>query len=652
MSLFKQLLVGITLFALLIFTGSFVVGLESSREQLNNQLSSHAQDAATALGVSLTPHIDDPVMIELLLNSIFDSGYYSSIRLIDQRTGQALDERVSNIRQSSVPDWFTGLVRLQPGIGEAVVMRGWEQAARVEVVSHPQFALERLWKGTLGSLLWLLLCSVASLALGAWLLGRQLRPLIYMVEQSLAITRREFISLPDLPSTPEFRRVVEAMNLMVEKLKALFAEEARRTEELRVQAYQDSLTGLANRRAFDMHVQDQLNDTDISDGYLLLVRICDLAGLNQKIGGERTDRLLAALAEQLLQICPSTDDEGGFQAARVRGGEFAMFMPGLLRFEAQTMAEELALAIENLHTIGEAPSTPVAHLGLVPFQHGDSLSALMRLGDQALCDAENQGLGGYSMAQWQHGQVLADDRHVWFERLDQALSGGQVALYLQPTHDARDTSRILHHKVLARLQGATGEPIAAGQFLPWLNRFGWSGRLDRLMLRKVFESLPRSDVPLALNLSTGTLSNLELLKELLQPLPDAGGKLILEVEESQLQASVELEALAGLLAGHGCLLGVQHFGGRFSMIGNLSRLGLAYLKVDGSFIRQIDQEDDKCLFIESLQRAANSIDLPLIAERVETAGELHVLAEMGIHGVTGRLFGEPQPSAVFIGKQA
>ncbi|QLF94323.1 EAL domain-containing protein [Pseudomonas sp. ABC1] len=649
MSLFKQLLVGIMLFTLLIFTGSFVVNLESSREQLNNQLSSHAQDAATALGVSLTPHIDDPVMIELLLNSIFDSGYYSSIRLIDQKNGQVLDERVSNLQQSSAPEWFAGLVRLQPGLGEAVVMRGWEQAARVEVVSHPQFALARLWKSTLGSLLWLLLCSASSLLLGAWLLRRQLRPLNYMVEQSQAITRREFISLPDLPSTPEFRRVVEAMNLMVEKLKALFAEEAKRTEELRVQAYQDGLTGLSNRRAFDMHVQNHLDDADMPNGYLLLIRICDLAGLNQKIGGERTDRLLAALAEQMRHVCPSTEDDSSLSAARVRGGEFALFMPGLLRLEAEKMAEELALAIENLHTIGEAPARPVAHLGLVPFQRGDSLPALMRLGDQALCSAENQGLGRYSLAEWQRGQVLADDRHIWFERLDQALSKDQVALYLQSTHDARNTSAVLHHKVLARLLGAGGEPIAAGQFLPWLNRFGWSERLDRLMVQKVLELLPHSDVPLALNLSTGTLRNLELVGALLQPLSNAAGKLILEVEESQLQANVDLDALAGLLAGHGCQLGVQHFGGRFSMIGNLSRLGLAYLKVDGSFIRQIDQEQDKCLFIEALQRAANSIDLPLIAERVETEGELKVLADMGVHGVAGRLFGEPQPSATVIG---
>ena len=75
----------------------------------------------------------------------------------------------------------------------------------------------------------------------------------------------------------------------------------------------------------------------------------------------------------------------------------------------------------------------------------------------------------------------------------------------------------------------------------------------------------------------------------------------------------------------------------------LARLGLAYLKIDGSYIRSIDLESDKRLFIEAIQRAAHSIDLPLIAERVETEGELSVIREMGLYGVQGQLFGEPKP---------
>ena len=83
MSLRKQLFLAICLFLLVAFSGSFFVSLESSREQMLGQLRSHAQDAATALGLSLTTQIDDPAMIELMVSSIFDSGYFSSIRVIN-----------------------------------------------------------------------------------------------------------------------------------------------------------------------------------------------------------------------------------------------------------------------------------------------------------------------------------------------------------------------------------------------------------------------------------------------------------------------------------------------------------------------------------------------------------------------------------------
>ena len=73
-------------------------------------------------------------------------------------------------------------------------------------------------------------------------------------------------------------------------------------------------------------------------------------------------------------------------------------------------------------------------------------------------------------------------------------------------------------------------------------------------------------------------------------------------------------------------------------------MGSGLRKVDGSYIRNIDQEDDKQMFIEALYRATNSIALPLIAERVETAGELKVLQEMGLQGAMGRLLGEPAPA--------
>ncbi len=646
MSLFKQLLIAICLFLVVAFSGSFMVSVESSRAQYVNQLRSHAQDAATALALSLTPNIDDPTMVELLVSSIFDSGYYASIRVIDLSNDKVMVERTGVPVDNKVPAWFVRLIGLDPAGGDAIVSRGWQQAARVEVVSHPMFAIAKLWDSALGSLGWLLVCGLVSAVLGAMLLRRQLKPLDYMVEQSHAISRREFLSLPELPRTPELRRVVLAMNQMVEKLKALFQENTERSEKLRVESYQDSLTGLANRRYFEMQLNARVsNQEEATSGYLLLLRVKDLAGLNQRLGGKRTDELLKAVGEQLVRQCARYPETTNL-ITRSRGGEFAVLAPGLMRTEAVQLAQNLESALLSLEATGASDVSPVAHIGLAPYSPGDLPLGLLGLADQALSQAESEGERSWSCIDHSAAMSLGDDQHAWNSLLDQALTQRRFQLFFQPVVYSLNTGHVLHYKVLSRLLDEQGNAIPAGRFLPWLERFGWSSRLDQLMLELVLQQMQLHDQSLALNLSAATLADQAALSKVFDTLkqhPRLGTRLTLEIGEEQLPEHSVLVQLTRRLRELGFSLAVQRFGGRFSMIGNLAHLGLAYLKIDGSYIRAIDEESHKRLFIEAIKRAAHSIDLPLIAERVETEGELQVIREMDIQGVQGQLFGQPAP---------
>lgn len=646
MSLFKQLLIAICVFLVVAFSGSFVVSLESSRTQYVNQLRSHAQDAATALALSLTPNIDDPAMTELMVSSIFDSGYYASIRVIDLSNDQVLVERAAEPDASGVPAWFVKMIGLAPAGGDAIVSRGWQQAARVEVVSHPMFAIAKLWQSALGSLGWLLLCGAASAILGALLLRRQLKPLDYMVEQSHAIARREFLSLPDLPRTPELRRVVQAMNQMVEKLKALFHEQTERSEKLRVESYQDSLTGLANRRYFEMQLSSRVSNLeDASSGYLLMLRVNDLAGLNQRLGGQRTDQLLQAVSQQLVRTCAKYPETHNL-ITRSRGGEFAVLAPGLVHDEALQLAQELETTLQSLHETGATDVPTVAYIGLAPYNPGDASADLLMRADQALAQAEASGGQRWVCLEQHTHASVSDDPHSWHNLLDTALNQGRFRLFFQPVVSSTDTQHVLHYKVLSRLLDKQDQTIAAGHFLPWLERFGWTARLDQLMLDLVIKQLAQHDQSVALNLSAATLNDPQALERIFERLaqhPTLGPRLILEIGEEQVPEQSQLELMIRRMRNLGYSLGLQRFGGRFSMIGNLAHLGLAYLKIDGSYIRAIDQESHKRIFIEAIQRAAHSIDLPLIAERVETEGELRVIREMGVEGVQGQLVGEPAP---------
>lgn len=644
MSLLKQLFLAICLFLVVAFTGSFIAGVESSREQLISQLRSHAQDAATALGLSMTPHVDDTAMIELMVSSIFDSGYFASIRVVRIADDSVIVERSTEIKPDNLPGWFVDLVDLQPQGGDALIMRGWEQAARVEVLSHPQFALAKLWDSALGSLFWLLLCGLVSAVLGGWLLRTQLRPLDNMVQQAQAISRREFLTLPRVPRTPELKRVVLAMNQMVDKLKTLFAEEAARSEKLRGEAYQDTLTGLANRRQFDIRLSNQLViNEQHPDGYLLLLRLNDLGGLNQRLGGQRTDALIAALGDQLKQLL-ALPERSQWLASRNRGGEFTLLAPGLNGEDAERLASELSEALNSLKQTGASDCDPVAHIGIAAFRPGEQSEAVLSRADQALAQAQSntdrcwERLDDFTARTTQ-------GLHDWRAWIDDALTQGKIQLYFQPVADCA-AGTLMQHKVLARLLDPAGEAITAGRFLPWIERLGWAARFDLAMLEHSLAHLTQHPRPLALSLSAATLRNEQDKARLLDVLnrhEDVAHLMTLEIDERHLPPPAELEALSQSIREAGFNLGLQHFGGRFSLIGNLTHLGLAYLKIDGTYIRAIDQESDKRLFIEAIFRATNSIDLPLIAEMVETEEELAVLTELGVHGAMGRLIGAPAP---------
>lgn len=639
MSLYKQLLIGICLFTFILFCGNFVVTLESSRDQYRNQLSAHAQDAATALGLSLTTHIDDPTMTELMVNSIFDSGYFYSIRVMDVKTGKPVIERSDTPQNASVPPWFVKLVALNPGVGDAIVMRGWTQAARVEVVSHPMFALARLWDSTVASFLWLVGCSILCVLAMILLLRRRLQPLNYIVEQAMAISHRQFLNLSALPKTPELRRVVDAMNMMVTQLQALFREQAQRTETLRQEAYHDPLTGVSNRRAFDIHLQSRLRDEEQTSGHLILLRVQDLTGLNQRMGGARTDALLQAIARLLMEI-----QQRFFHAdsllARVRGGEFALIAPGILPQEMDTLVNMLSTQLKALHETGLSDVTPVAHFAQIPFHAGDTPQAVLSQADQALAMAETQMR--YFAAHNADAEP-EDDHHIWHTRLTSVLQNESFELFSQPVYECNHQRIVIHHKILARIKMPDGEIIAAGRFMPWIHRLALGRKMDLVMLKQTLREMQNNDHRLALSISGESVADEASLNAFLHPLrqaPQLAARLTLELDENELPDPERVSMLMKKLRETGCRLGLQHFGGRFHLIGNLPQWGLAWIKVDGSYIHHIDTEADKKLFIEAIYWATRQIDLPLIAERVETEGELAVLERIGLYGAMGRYFAD------------
>ena len=274
MTLSRQLILLIAGLVILLFAGTLAISVHHSRSYLESQLASHAQDAATSLGLSATSHVDsgDQAMVTAMVNAMFHRGDYQSIRFQDLQGGIWL-ERAVDLQLDDVPGWFQKALPLQPPQRSATMMAGWRQVGKVSVVSHPGLAYRKLWQTATQTAKLFLIATLVAVVAGMLGLRVLLRPLRDVEAQAAAICSREFPVVEKRPFALELRPVVEAMNRLSSRVARMLADAESLAAELRRQAYQDPVTGLANRRQFMDVLGHRVGDREaLGSGGLLLLR--------------------------------------------------------------------------------------------------------------------------------------------------------------------------------------------------------------------------------------------------------------------------------------------------------------------------------------------------------------------------------------------
>jgi EAL domain-containing protein (putative c-di-GMP-specific phosphodiesterase class I) len=213
---------------------------------------------------------------------------------------------------------------------------------------------------------------------------------------------------------------------------------------------------------------------------------------------------------------------------------------------------------------------------------------------------------------------------------------------------ARLGGGLIHRECPLRLMlDEHGEWLPAGRFLPMAERLRLTPQIDLTAVTLGLEQLGADPaIPgLAINLSASSIQDEQFRHRLLDCLarqPDAARRLWLEVAEvGVLNHFNAFRNIVGALKGTGVKLGIEHFGRHFSQIGLLHDLGLDYIKVDGSFVRGLDEEGSNRTFLQGLSIIAHGIGLTVIAEGVATDAELQALVEVGFDGATGPAVREP-----------
>lgn len=648
MTLGRQLLLLTTLMFVLIFSGTFVISINNTRDYLQTQLQSHAQDAASSLGLSLSPHMaaKDEVIMQSMVDAIFDGGYYREISLIDI-DGKPIVERRHEIKVEGVPAWFIKSLPLETPTAEAGIMDGWKQGGVVRVRSHPGYAYKELWSSARETLWWSLGSLVLAL-LGAGLLLRFiLTPLRAVEEQAEAIAARDFRTQERIPWTRELRRVVLVMNRMSAKVREMFQEQSELAEHLRQQAYSDPLTGVANRRNLEMRLEQMTHQEDeTSSGALVLLRVAELEKTNKEFGYAAGDELMRSLAERLESLVGQRPD---LLLARVGGAEFAILAPNVTQEEADELAQASVKAAGQISPAGTKPV--VSHAGVSYYHGSQSAKELMSEADMALRRAEGSGVNAWFRYTPEEGEKRVEVHGVqgWRKMLDEVLAERKVFFHFQSVRSCKDYPSIMHYELFTRVKGRDGCLIPAGVFLPMAERTGRIVEYDRLVVERFLEGLrfaTRSDTRYVINLSPTSVGDeafAEWLCAKVEGVSELAPRLIFEVtEQGALRDLPSLGQLINWLSPLGVGFSLDRFGVSASSFGYLQDLKLNYLKPDGSFMRGVDSNRESQFFLRVLTDIAHSLEIKIIANFVETKEEFTTVKVLGMDGVQGYYVEKPK----------
>ncbi len=632
MSMYRQLWLAIIVSTALALVGSLLASLLSARGYLETQLSIKNTDNAAALALSLTQANADPVMVELSVASLFDSGHYERIVVTDP-LGKTIVERLAPEQTLDAPAWFVRLLPLRARPGHAQISSGWQQLGTVTLASHARFAYAALWQSAYEVAFALALAGLVGGYLGSLVLRRLRRPLQSVIDQSAAIAERRFVTMPE-PSVPELRQMTLAMNAMVGRLKSMFEDEAARLEAVRREANFDPLTGLANRSYFLARLGHALEAEESTGGALVLIRLADLEGINRRKGRAETDQLLRRVADT---VSHSAAQFGGGATARLNGADFAWVLPAQIDplERCHVLLTDMVAATAPFLDGGQTAS-----IGYGRFVPGMALNELLAGVDAALAEAQTAGQNQIREAVLLAGEELPRTSEQWAAMIRRALHNNWLRLISFPVIEL--SGQLSHRECPLRLMADEhGEWLAAGRFWPFAERLRLTPELDLAAVALGLQELGSQPElrGLAINLSASSLDDVDFRPRLMAHLaahPSLAPRLWLEVTESgALQHLERFKLLCRDLKRLGCRVGLEHFGHQFSQIGLLHDLGLDYLKVDASFIRGIEANAGNAAFLKGLTTIAHNIGLQVLAEGVASEAELQALQDLGFDGATG-----------------
>lgn len=430
-------------------------------------------------------------------------------------------------------------------------------------------------------------------------------------------------------------------------------ESMKLTVQLEYQASYDELTGLLNRRAFETQLERAWENSREHEkkSFLMFMDLDQFKVVNDTSGHTAGDQLLRAVSEILTDSVRNDDFVG-----RLGGDEFAIILWECPTEVAKRIAESIRQRIEDFrfHWDVETYRIGVSIGGLPIDPEVGDISELQQLADAACYAAKEAGRNRVHMVSGEKDSARVHRGQVrWVQRLREAMDSNRFAIYAQPilpideSSDERESLEIL----LRLRDPETRKLIPPGAFLPAAERYGMSVELDKwvvtslfnmLFVHHAFEAVHRKYWINLSGSSVGDRRFAEFLKDAVSRSPLPPGTINFEVTETSVIRNIaEASELISSLREMGCKFALDDFGSGLSSFTYLKNLPVDIVKIDGSFIRDLMQDDTDRIFVKSIIDIAHTLNIKTVAEFVENQETLDAVRELGADYFQGFMTGRP-----------
>jgi diguanylate cyclase (GGDEF)-like protein len=434
---------------------------------------------------------------------------------------------------------------------------------------------------------------------------------------------------------------------MLTKLIENVPDEVSSVVTLYHQATHDPLTGLANRNLLYQAFKDYAADLSIPDQkiVILFIDLDHFKRINNTLGHDVGDQLLIISAKRLTASLRGND-----LASRLGGDEFVVMLVDIEKTQIESIASRIFKSINRPITYDNHEIYLSCSMGVCVYPNdGSSIEQLIKLADLALYHAKENGRNHY---QFYSESLNADlnETHQKEIELQRALDEHQLTLYYQPIYDLK-TKQIVSMEALIRWHHPTQGLLGADEIIPFAERSELIYPISDWVLKtvcaqsKIWQDKSLPIVPIAVNLSAVQLKEISISEKIITYIREAGIKpchLEIEITETGfIDITPRIISELNNLKAAGIMLTIDDFGTGYAGLGYLKKLPVGKLKIDQSFIRDIQIDPDDKAITLAIIAIAHQLNLKVTAEGVENVEQYNFMCYHQVDEVQGFFLSKP-----------